>query len=515
MPKQRGLNVRRTLVDRAVSYFSPERGLRRIQARAALERAVTFEGATKGRRTKNWKPGNESINSAIVGSLPTLRARSRDLVRNNAWAFGAVDSVVSETIGAGIIPRAIDDDAKLVAAAEKIWTEWGDTTLCDSDAMLDFYGIQSLVMKTIVEAGSVLIRKRSRRMSDGLPIPLQLQVLEPEYLDVNRDTYAFNDSGEIVLGGIVFDRLGRRKGYWIYREPPGSRQAFLKPLDSVFVPAADIIHIFRVDRAGQVDGVPWGAPVIIRLRDLDEYEDAELVKQKVAACHVAAVTRAEPLEDMEAKTDAERAAIETLEPGAVEYFQPGESITFSNPPQSNNDKHVPWQLRAIARSYGVTYEACTGDYSQVNFSSGRMGRLQMLRNVDRWQQQLVIPRLCRGVWAWTMDAAIVAGLLPRPVGSTWTVPRREMIDPGKETLAIQGQIRSGLITLSEAIRASGREPEDVFAERAADNAKLDELGIILDSDPRQRSSIGFYPGDSAAAKAAGGAPEKDDEESED
>lgn len=484
--KDAGPNV----LDRMVAWVSPSRGLRRMAARSAMTRASAFEGASKGRRTKNWNPGNEHINAMTQGTLPILRARSRDLVRNNAWAAGAVEAIVSETIGAGILPQAKDQDAAYAAKVDDLWIKWGDTTLCDAEGMSDFYGLQALVMKTVAEAGSCLIRRRYRRASDGLPVPIQLQVLEPEYLDVTKDTYFTESGGNLTISGIEFDKMGRRRGYWLFQEHPATR-SFQTNLKSTFVAAEDVIHVFRVDRAGQVDGVPWGAPILLRLRDLDEYEDAELVKQKIAACFAGFVHDTEALEDQTALTQAQKDELGRMEPGMIEVLPPGKEITFGSPPAATGyGEHVPWQLRAVARAFGVTYEACTGDYSRVNFSSGRMGRLAMNRNIARWQQHLIIPRLCQGVWSWFCDAATYSGALPRPAGVRWTTPRIEMIDPTSETAAVRDQVRSGFTTLSEAIRQSGRDPAEVLAERKKDDQELDRLGIVVDTDPRQRTSQG-------------------------
>jgi capsid protein len=37
------------------------------------------------------------------------------------------------------------------------------------------------------------------------------------------------------------------------------------------------LHLFERLRPGQVRGVPWFASVILKLRDLDDYDDAELI----------------------------------------------------------------------------------------------------------------------------------------------------------------------------------------------------------------------------------------------
>jgi lambda family phage portal protein len=480
---------RTTLVDRLVGYFSPVQGFKRVMARQALTRAMAYEGASRGGRNRFWNPGSGHANENIR-SLPVLRARSRDLVRNNAWATSALEGLVSETIGGGIIPQAVDKaDQKMADLADSLWLEWGDEVACHSDGKLDFYGIQALAMKTMAEAGSCLIRRRWRRASDGLPVPMQLQVLEPEFLDTSRDTLSLADRGKgFVVGGIEFDAVGKLMGYWLFPEHPSNRPHVRQ--ESRFVPAADVIHLYRVDRAGQVDGVPWGAPVLLRLRNLDLFEEAELVKQQIAACFAAFVHDTEPPENIANLSETEKNKLRKIEPGSIEWLPPGKEITFGSPQASGAyGEHVPWQLRAIAASYGVTYETVTNDYSRSNFSSSRMGRLAMARNVARWQQHLLLPQMLKPVWRWFTDAAIVGGRLPRHVAATWTMPRREMIDPVKETEAIDKQIGMGMMTLSEAIREQGKDPKAVFLERQKELKLLLSLEIPTTTVPQKAEAV--------------------------
>jgi capsid protein len=71
----------------------------------------TYEGASLGRRTIGWNPGNESVNSALFRASDTLRARSRDMIRKNAWANNGSEVFVSEAIGTGIKPQSQHTDA--------------------------------------------------------------------------------------------------------------------------------------------------------------------------------------------------------------------------------------------------------------------------------------------------------------------------------------------------------------------------------------------------------------------
>jgi capsid protein len=72
----------------------------------------------------------------------------------------------------------------------------------------------------------------------------------------------------------------------------------------------------------------------------------------------------------------------------------------------------------------------------------------------------------------------------------WSAPPRPLIEPDKEGLAIQRNVRTGIQTLSDAIRERGYDPDEFFAAIAADNARLDALKIVLDSDPRKTTQAG-------------------------
>ena len=146
-----------------------------------------------------------------------LRVKSRDLVRRNAWAANAVDSFVSNAIGTGIKPQSLVDDPKFREKVHALWWQWVEEA--DSNNLTDFYGLQSLACRAMVEGGECLIRIRNRRQEDGLSVPIQLQILEPEHLPLSLNT--ISASGNPIRSGIEFDALGRRVAYHLYREHPG------------------------------------------------------------------------------------------------------------------------------------------------------------------------------------------------------------------------------------------------------------------------------------------------------
>lgn len=497
--------------DRFTLNVAPRWAMRRIQARvAAYNFARHFEAAQPGRRTGGWQGTNADADLALRGSLIFLRQHVRDLCRNNGWAKNAKRIISRNTVGTGIVPKAISPNASAARAAQDIWRAWGATTECESDNRQTVYGIQSLVMKSIYESGEALIRRRYRRMSDGLTVPLQLQVLEADFLDQNRNYFADNQKGPTIQG-VEFDKLGRRAAYWIYPEHPGSGRNYKA---SERIPADQVIHVYEVERPGQSRGIPWLGASILSLKDFDEWEDATLMKQKIASCMAAFVEDIEglgaPIAAIGAGTvDPTDPLVETFEPGMIQKLPPGKKITIASPPSVVEEEFPARTQRKVAATLGVTYEELTMDYSKVNFSSARQARIAVRQNIDEWQEHMLIPILCDGIWAWMVEAAQLAGKLPPlvPVVADWTCPAMPMIEPDKEGLAIQRMVRTGVKTLSQAIREQGMDPEAVLSEIAADNAKLDELGIVLDSDPRETTQTGQKQTDPAAA---GGEPDADD-----
>lgn len=461
-----------SLLDRLIGYVSPQRALQRTRARliADMIEKRHYEAASQGNRTKGWATRGTDANSAAVG-LPRIRDRSRDLVRNNPYASRAVSVIVNNTVGWGIQARV-----KANKRIQGLWKQWAEMPACDADGVNNLYGLEQLALRTVVESGACLVRRRRRRPEDGLPVPLQLQVLEPDFLNTTKDGDL--RGGGRIIQGIEFDAVGKRVAYHLYKRHPGDMAGM--HAESTRVPAEDIRHIYRMDRPGQVQGVPWAAPIIIKMRDLDEYEDAYLLRQKIANLFVAFV------EDPEGASTIAAEFGEKMEPGRIEVLPPGRGMSFANPPRTDGyGAYTKEVLRSIAAGYGITYEALTGDYSQVNFSSARMGGHEMGRNIDAWRWQMLIPQFCDGAWSWFAEAASMMGENTTNAAVDWTPPARTLVDPAREVPAIRDAVRSGLMSLSEAIREQGYDPITLLTEAKDDAALLDKFGLTLDTDPRR------------------------------
>ncbi len=466
-----------------------------------LAATPTYDGIGPGRRALAWSVGNPGAVSAMLFNQNELRAKSRDLVRRNAWANSALESYVANAIGTGIKPQSMLTNAVQREAVQALWRNW--TVDADAAGLTDFYGLQAMACRAMLEGGEALVRLRYRRPEDGLSVALQLQVLEPEHLPVHLNTTT--DSGNLIRAGIEFDRLGRRVAYHLYRAHP--EDGMLAPMSgagdqsTVRVDAKEIVHLYRVLRPGQIRGEPWLARALVKLHELDQYDDAELVRKKTAAMFAGFVTRLTPEDNLlgEGLPDASGVALAGLEPGTMQILEPGEDIKFSQPADvgGSYSEFLRMQFRAVAAAMGVTYEQLTGDLTQVNYSSIRAGLLEFRRRVESLQHGVIVHQLCRPIWQAWMDQAVLEGALNLPgygLGSNaqrrdyqackWIPQGWQWVDPLKEADAMKAAIRSGLMSRSEAISANGYDAEDVDREIAADNARADSLGLVFDSDPR-------------------------------
>lgn len=483
--------------DRALKSFAPRTAARRIVAKAQFEIAErAYAGAAAGRHTDGWTTKSTSADAEISGAGSKLRDRSRDLTRNNPHAAKALSSWVTNVVGDGIWPRTKDQRAL------ELFKAWQKD--CESGGQLDWNGVITLCVREMIEGGEVLVRRRNRERTDGLAVPLQVQILESDYLD---DTKTGDTSdGRTAVNGVEFNGIGRRTAYWLYAQHPGNNFiSFRQRIASAPVPADQVIHLYEHQRT-QTRGVPWCTPVLRDLRDLDDWKFAEMLRKKLEACVVGTVLGFDEHEQGVGGpriTDANGKTIEKMQPGMFVYAQGGKDVKFNQPSATPGvADYTRVSLKTIAAGYRMPYELLSGDLSEVNYSSIRAGLLEYRRLVYAVQWQIVIPRLCQQMWDWFTEMAFAAGLLPQPVVAVeWDCPQFEWVDPLKDAMADVLAVRAGIRSLPEVCAARGRSFDDVLKEIIETNKKLDAAEVILDTDPRNTAQSGTLQAAQEAAAA--------------
>lgn len=431
------------------------------------QRSVLWDAAGAGNRLANWNAPAITPNAQWDNPV-WIRGRAEGEYRNNPLARRVVECLVNAAWGASALNPQFRD--KTTQASWSLWTKNADAT-----GRLDWTAVGALILQTVAVSGECFVRL----VLDEEPgaVPLRLQVLGPEFLDgsrVDATTYA----------GIRYRGL-RPDGYWLFQQNPALAGT---DLNSVFVPATDCLHIFRPVAPGAQRGQSWLAPVLLPLRELNEYLEAALVKGKISALFAGFVRTQDGSNPLASNTTTP-----TLEPGSMVRLQPGEEIEFSEPPGLENafDPFVKAQLRRIAAGTGIPYELLSTDLSQVTFASGRAGLLEFRRTVEAIQYALLVPQFCEPVVRRWAALARALGMIEGDTEvSRWIGPTVDMLDPGAEVRADIQRVRAGFCSRSEIVAQAGWRAEDVDAEIARDNERADGLGLTLDSDPRKVTQQG-------------------------
>ena len=432
-------------------------------------RSIAWDSAQPVSRLKDWPPAPSAPNAPWTNPS-VLRARAQHEYANNPMARRAVDCLTNACWGGnGIMPLFRD------RGVQALWERWARA--CEASGRLDWTAIGAVLLQTVIVSGEAFVILRLDEAAPG--VPLSLQVLGPEFLDESR-------TDDRTLAGIRYTGL-RPAGYWLFKQNPTLSGA---SLESVYVPTSECLHIYRPLAAGATRGQSWLAPVLIALRELDEYLQAALVRSKTGALFAGFVRSAEGGNPL-----SQAGAVPALEPGSMVRLQPGEDVEFSEPPpiETAFDPFVRAQLRRIAAGLGIPYELLSGDLSQVTFASGRAGLLEFRRTVEAVQYGLLVPLFCEpGVRRWA-EVARAVGAMPVDADTTvrrWVAPEIEMLDRRSEILTDLLRVRAGFASRSEIIGRTGWRAEDVDLEIASDNVRADSLGLTFDSDPRKTTQQG-------------------------
>jgi len=455
-------------IDRLILAIAPERGLARINARTRAHALMNYDAATYGARAPVQKAPATDADTASRFHRARLRQVARELVRNREFAARAQTVIAGHVVGAGIVPSIEAEDQAVKDSATLLVNRHLLSKSVDTFSAQSLLGLQGVVAKTVVIDGEIFVRRRWRTGAyrGDLPLPFQIELIEADQLDTARTSYGENE----VVDGIEIGPTGAPVAYHFLKTHPGKGTSVFRrgSRETTRVTADDVLHIRRPDRPGQLRGVSWFAPVALKLAELQDYQEAEIVKQKMAALLAGIISGGDGTSAKDGPGLAE------LAPGMMVRLGTDEDVTFTSPPTvTSYDPFMRAGLRAIAAGLGITYEAFTGDLTGINYTGFRAGRVEMDRNVETWQKRILIEQFCDGVSRWFSEAWRLDPRNETVEGWTliWTPPKKPMVDPTKEIPAAIKEIDAGLTSRQRKQRELGLDPDVVAAERVEDETR--------------------------------------------
>lgn len=453
--------------------------LRRL-VRGAQLAVRRFEGATGGRRGSGFTTFG-AINAEIGASAELVRRRGLGQVRNNPYASNGIAALVTGAVGAGIKPRSAHPSPKVRADLQRRIVAW--ESRADADGVLGFYGLQALAVTTMLEQGECFAQLVTT------PSGLRVRLLDPEMVPADESREL--GEGRRIIQGIELADSGERLAYHVRRARPGELGAFT--YDKVRLAAADVAHLFVPLAPGQVRGVSRLATILLRLHEIDLWEDAALVKAKLGALLAGFIV--DPTGSAQNLGGNSQGGVldVSLEPGSMKTLPPGYDVRFSDASKigADNLDFLRIQLRAVAAGLGVPAYLLDGDLSQANYSSLRAALVEFRQRLEALQYNVIIQMFCRPVWrAWIATellAGRLRGNLDELAAVEWITPAQPWVDPQKDAAAEGEAIRLGLKSRSQAVAELGWDIEELDRQIAADRARERELGLDFGAVPAART----------------------------
>jgi lambda family phage portal protein len=483
-----------------------------------------YGGARSTRTTGYFGASNASADAELNSSLAVLRSRSRQMVRDSAYAKRAKAVIVNNVIGSGVGLQAQVENTRGEQAdrvnvdIERAWDAWCRAAACHTGGTLHFGDLERAAMGEVFEAGEVLLRLHFRAFG-GSRVPLAIELIEPERLAADIDTFGVEQGNELRMG-VEVDRFHRPVAYWIRRFHQGDIRTRMSDYSDEVerVPAEQVFHLKLTTRWPQTRGEPWMHTVVRKIDDLDQYSQHEITAARASAAYFATIETPEDGSPNPLTTDreADGKPLMDIEALTIQALAPGEKLAFHSPnrPNSAFDGFVRALLREIAAGVGTSYESLSRDYSQSNYSSSRLSLLDDrdgYRALQQWWIRSFREPLHR---VWLQQAVLAGAIQAIPIGAYATDTLRyqavrfkprgwSWVDPTKEVTAYKEAIKAGLTTLTDVIAqtANGLDFEDVLATRKRELAMLDDAEIEVDTTVPEAQEPAATQGTEPAADA--------------
>lgn len=502
------------LLDKAIRAISPERALKRFEARRKLEilnSGYSRHGGSYAKKSLiGWLSGGSDADADIVDNLETLRNRSRDLYMGSPLATGALKTVRTNVVGSGLALNA-QVDAKFLGLTEeqaKEWEEnterewrlWSESVNCDAERWQTFFQLQSLVLLSALMSGDVFVTMPIIPRK-GCAYDLRIGLIEADRVcdPLNASTTAN------ILGGIEVGTYGETVAYWVAKHHPGAIPRIGQDLQQEWkrvlafgttTGRRNVLHIMAdVERPAQRRGVPMLAPVIEALKQLSRYSEAELMAAVVSGMFTVFVKSNTPDSPLATafnpamQVDKAPNAYE-MGNGSIVALDEGEEVQIADPsrPNPNFDPFVIAICRQIGAALEIPYELLVKNFT-ASYSASRASLLEAWK-MFRMRREWLVGNFCQPIYEEWLTEAVLKGRVQAPgffddpairaawCGAEWFGDAQGQLDPLKEANAAKVRVDEGFSTRErEAAELTGMKYDQVHAVRKREEAMRREDGL--------------------------------------
>lgn len=472
-------------------------------------------GAYGGNTTKTvvmgWNTNSGSAEDDIDLNAAKLRQRSRDLDAAGGIARSANVTMTTSVVGPGLVPKPKPklDVLGLSKEAAEEWARitklefelWSEKKTCSADLQADFSQLQQLAMRSQLVSGDCFALLPMFECP-GTPYQTHVRLLEADRIctpeSSGESTVKELTGGSKIVDGVEIDAQGIVKAFHIASRHPlstgGSGEMKSERIEAYGKDTGmpNVLHMVRFERPEQRRGVAFIAAIILTLKQMSRYTEAELMACVVNSFFTVFIEQASgepgmPTSIGDLVTDGNRITQDEdkieLGPGAIIKLKPGEKINSANPgrPNGNFDKYVEAMCILIASSLGISKSILLKKF-ESNYTAARGELLEFWKEVKTWRSGFTRD-FCQPCYEAFLAEAVALGRIQAPgffedpairhawSKAEWIGTTMGQIDPLKEVKAARERMAAGLSTGErEAAEMNGSDFTENMTQRAVEIA---------------------------------------------
>ena len=438
---------------------------RRAAARVRRVRGRFDSAVTNDDNRRHWANA-DAYSADVAASVDvrrTLRNRARYEVANNSYARGIVCTLANDTIGTGPRLQLLTDDSDLNRQVEHDFERWA----------------------MAVRLAEKLRTTRMARCQDGegfgilannpnLDHPIKLDLL---LVEADRVTSTFSTMPtDNEVDGIKLDEFGNPTEYRVLKHHPGGNR-WGGTDDADYIPARNVIHMFRADRPGQHRGLTELMPALGLFAQLRRYTLAVIAAAETAADYAAVLYTDAPA-DGEAEPADPFDTVE-LESRMATTIPMGWKLAQikAEQPATTYAEFKKEILNEIARCISIPFNVAAGNSSGYNYASGRLDHQTYFKSIRVDQaftaERALDPILAQWLWEWQL----LHGVMLAMTQHQWFWDGTEHVDPQKEAKAQETRLKNHTTTLANEYARQGKDWEAEIQQRAREKKLLQSLGL--------------------------------------
>lgn len=455
----------------------------------------SYAGAAVSRLFADFATSDRSADGELRDALPKLRARSRELARNNEYAKQYLQLLKKNVIGRKGFTLQVkaqnsvgDSDITGNNAVESAFAKWGKLGNCTVDGRKNWIDVQKMVLESLARDGEAfVVLHRGSSFHDSFAV----EVLEADQIDdtINQRL----ENGNEVRMGVELDKFKRPVAYYMLTTHPTDydHASYSQKKKHKRIPAEDVIHVYMPLRSGQSRGEPWMAPAMSAMKQLDGFREAAVINARVGASKMGFFTSPAGDGFMADEMDGQ-VPIMSAEPASFHQLPEGVSFQSFEPAFPNNefDSFHKSVLKGVSAGLGVSYTALSGDLEATSYSSIRQGALEE-RDTYSDLQGFIIDHFVRPVYERWLAAAMDINSFGIPFaaynkfvdashfnGRAWS-----WVDPMKEMNAAVAGMKNGVLSLSDVAAQYGKDTEELLSQIQKDKAMMEQFGVAYALEP--------------------------------